>query len=387
MDNNNKELFRKVALERLSSPDKLDQMIQVVSSKAWLVMTTVLFLTLALIVWSIVGKINIKVNAEGVLLRSGGVFNVYSLVSGQVTDIAIRPGEEVKRGDVIARLMTPALSSELYLLNQRLDDQKVSFENEVKQFDLLQAQLEEKIKNLKERLEQRNILFSKGLITKEKVLQTSNDLQAQIAELGTLTIKRKEAKNKLEELEDKIQSLDEERFRVSRIDSPYSGKVIEVKVDPDQLVNAGTKIISLELSGRNIKSLEGLLYVNFEEGKKIKEDMDVLISPNGIPPEEFGSMMGKVIAVSSYPVTVESMTTKLQDESLVKKIMATGPKYSVTVDFKIDPNTFSGFAWTSSVGPPVKINSGTLCTGTIVLERQSPISFVLPFLKKSLGVY
>lgn len=387
MDNNKKELFRKVSLERLSSPDKLDQLIQVVSSKAWLVMSTVFFLTLSLIIWSIIGTINIKVNAEGVLLRSGGVFNVYSLVSGQVTDIAIRPGEEVKRGDVIARLMTPAISSEIYLLNQRLDDQKVNYENEVKQFDLLQAQLEEKIKNLKERLEQRNILFSKGLITKEKVLQTSNELQAQIADLGTLTIKRKDAKNKLEELEDKIQSLDEERFRVSRIDSPYSGRVIEVKVDPDQLVNAGTKIISLELSGRNIKSLEGLLYVSFEEGKKIKEDMDVLISPNGIPAEEFGSMMGKVIAVSSYPVTIESMTTKLQDESLVKKIMATGPKYSVTVDFKIDPNTFSGFAWTSSVGPPVKINSGTLCNGTIVLARQSPISFVLPFLKKSLGVY
>jgi len=386
MDNKNKEIFRKVALERLSSPDKLDQMIQVVSGKAWLVMSTVFFLALALIVWSIVGRINIKVNAEGVLLRSGGVFTVYSQVSGQVTDIAVRAGEEVKRGDVIARIMTPAISNEIYLLNQKFEEQKINYQNEVKHFDLLQTQIEDRIKNLTQRLDQRNILFTKGLITKEKVLQTSNELQTQIADLNSLTIKRKESKDKLDELNDKLQALDQERFRVSRIDSPYSGKIIEVKVDPDQLIATGAKIISLELSGRNIKTLEGLLYVNFDEGKNIKEDMDVLISPNGMPAEDYGSMIGKVISVSSYPVTAESMATKLQDENLIKKILATGPKYSVTVDFKIDPNTVSGFAWTSSVGPPVKINSGTLATGTIVLEKRSPISFVLPFLKKSLGV-
>lgn len=386
MDNKNKEIFRKVALERLSSPDKLDQMIHVVSGKAWLVMSTVFFLAMALIVWSIVGRINIKVNAEGVLLRSGGVFTVYSQVNGQVTDIAVRAGEEVKRGEVIARIMTPAISSEIYLLNQKLEEQKINYQNEVKHFDLLQSQIEDKIKNLTERLAQRNILFEKGLITKEKVLQTSNELQTQIADLNGLTIKRKEAKDKLEEIKDKVQSLDQERFRISRIDSPYSGRIIEIKVDPDQLITAGAKIISLELSGRNIKTLEGILYVNYDEGKNIKVDMDVLISPNGMPAEDYGSMIGKVIAVSSYPVTVESMTTKLQDDNLIKKILGTGPKYSVTVDFKIDPNTVSGFAWTSSVGPPVKINSGTLATGTIVLEKRRPISFVLPFLKKSLGV-
>lgn len=386
MDNKNKELFRKVALERLSSPDKLDQMLQVVSGKAWLVMGTIFFLSFMLIIWSIIGRINIKVYAEGVLLRTGGVFTVYSQVNGQVTDIAVSAGEEIKRGDVIARILTPAISSEIYLLNQKLEEQQLNYENEVKHFDLLQSQLETKIKNLKERLEQRNILLEKGLVTKEKVLQTYNELQAQIADLNGLTIKRKEAKDRVEELKDKLQSLDDERFRVSRIDSPYTGKVIEVKVDPDQLISQGTKIISLELIGRNIKSLEGLLYVNYEEGKRIKEDMDVLVSPNGIRPEEFGSMIGKVISVSSYPVTAESMATKLQDENLIKKILGTGPKYAVTVDFKISSHTYSGFAWTSSVGPPVKINSGTLATGAVILERRSPISFVLPFLKKSLGV-
>lgn len=383
----NKEIFRKVALERLSSPDKLDQMIHVVSGKAWIVMSVIFFLTIGLVIWSIVGRINIKVNAEGVLLRSGGVFNVYSLVSGQVTDIAVGSGKEIERGDIIARIMTPAITSEIYLLNQRLEEQKVNYENEVKHIDLLQSQIKDKIKNLQERLEQRKILFNKGLITKEKVLTTTDELNNQIAEFGNLNIKRKESKDKLAELNDKLESLVDERFRVSRIDSPYSGKVIEVKVDPDQLVTEGTKIISLELSGRGIKNLEGILYVNYNEGTMIEEAMDVLISPNGIHAEEFGSMIGKVVSVSSYPVTIESMMNKLQDEQLVKKILETGPKYSVMVDFKTDPNTVSGYAWTSSKGPPVKINSGTLCNGTIILTKRSPISFVLPFLKETFGAY
>lgn len=387
MDNKNKEIFRKVALERLSSPEKLDQLIHVVNGKAWLFLSVIIALIIAVILWSIFGRINIEINAEGVLLRTGGILNVYSYITGEVTDVAVRPGSNVERGDVIARIMAPELISQMYIINQQITDKENHYASEVQHFDLLQSQTESTIKTLTERLQQRKLLFEKGLVTKDKVLEMTSMLQTKVAELDNLKIQRIEAKDELDQLRDKRQTLSDEKYRVSRINSPYSGKIVEVKVKDDQLVKEGSQLVSMELTGKNIKNLIAILYVNYNEGKKINKGMDVLISPNIVKAEEYGTMMGNVIEVSMYPVSAESMMNDLGSETLVKGLLETGPKYAVTVDLQIDTNTLSGYAWTSSGGPPIKINSGTICTAYVLLEERAPISFVLPFLKKTFGVY
>jgi HlyD family secretion protein len=386
MEVKKKETFRKVALERLSSPDKLDQLIQVVSNKAWLVLSLIIALAVAIIIWSIFGEIAVKISSEGVLLRSGGVLNVYSTVNGTISDVAVRPGSNVDRGDVVARILIPEILNDIYILNNQINDEKVNYDNQLKHFDLLQEQADFTIANLKERLENRQILFNKGLLTKDKVLETSGMLQAKIAELDNLRIQRTDAKNKLDQLNDRLYTLRGNLVRQSRVVTPYSGKVIEVKVNNDQLVSVGTKIISLELTGKNIKDLEAILYVNFTDGKKIMKGMDAMVIPNIVKVEEFGSMIGKVTSISKYPLTIESMINELGDEELVKKLTETGPKYKVIIDLEPSPQTISGYKWTSSAGPPVRINSGTLCSGTLILMKRSPISFVLPFLKKTVGI-
>jgi HlyD family secretion protein len=47
---------------------------------------------------------------------------------------------------------------------------------------------------------------------------------------------------------------------------------------------------------------------------------------------------------------------------------------------------FSGYRWTSPEGPPIAVKSGTLCTADIVVDRQRPVSLVIPVLKKTLGM-
>ena len=44
--------------------------------------------------------------------------------------------------------------------------------------------------------------------------------------------------------------------------------------------------------------------------------------------------------------------------------------------------SLSGYVWSSGDGPPVLLQSGTLCTATVVVQRQAPATLVLPFLKK-----
>ena len=57
----------------------------------------------------------------------------------------------------------------------------------------------------------------------------------------------------------------------------------------------------------------------------------------------------------------------------------------VVATLQADAKTPSGFKWSSSLGPPIQIYSGTLSKGTVVVDDKRPISYVLPIVKKSLG--
>ena len=59
----------------------------------------------------------------------------------------------------------------------------------------------------------------------------------------------------------------------------------------------------------------------------------------------------------------------------------------VYATLKLDPSTTSGYQWSSSKGPPLKVVSGTLAASEIVVGTQRPISIVIPFLRKQTGIY
>lgn len=63
-------LFRKESLERLSSPEQLDQLMQIVTPKSWLPLGALGVLIVGGILWSLVGRIPITVTGEGLLVRS-----------------------------------------------------------------------------------------------------------------------------------------------------------------------------------------------------------------------------------------------------------------------------------------------------------------------------
>ena len=70
MFNQDKSVFRKKSLERLSSPERLEQLIQVVKPQDWLALATLGALVVFALGWSIFGRIPITVSGRGVLIRS-----------------------------------------------------------------------------------------------------------------------------------------------------------------------------------------------------------------------------------------------------------------------------------------------------------------------------
>ena len=190
-----REIFRKVALERLSSPDQLDLLTQVVGTKGWLVLVTLAFAVLVATIWGIFGEIPSKVSGQAMLTRSTGVFDVPSTAQGRVAELKVEVGDIVKADQVVARIEQPELVYEIQSLQLRLDELKAreaSLQGFAKrgtelQGELLlarQQQIEDKIKlnttnqkTLQDRIKSEQVLLEQGLITKQTLLNSQMELE------------------------------------------------------------------------------------------------------------------------------------------------------------------------------------------------------------------
>ena len=88
-------LFRKAALDKLASPERLDVLMQVTSPMGWLALTTVGGILVGVIVWSILGSIPERIDGQGVLLRGGANKEVRSTGSGTLASLDLKEGQMV----------------------------------------------------------------------------------------------------------------------------------------------------------------------------------------------------------------------------------------------------------------------------------------------------
>ncbi len=100
-------LFRKEALERLFSPEELDQLLRVTSPRAWLAFVGIVLIIAAVIAWSFFGTITTTVTGSGILIRGGGIASIVAPVSGQISDVYVEAGETIQEGQVVARVFNP----------------------------------------------------------------------------------------------------------------------------------------------------------------------------------------------------------------------------------------------------------------------------------------
>jgi HlyD family secretion protein len=148
-------------------------------------------------------------------------------------------------------------------------------------------------------------------------------------------------------------------------------------------VSPGKPILSIETAG---SGLELLLYVPPEFGKKVAPGMEVRIEPATVKKEEYGTLLGKVVAVSDFPMTAEGMASVLQNPQLVTRFMEQGPPYAVRVALTPNSESASGYRWSGGPGPSVKLSSGTTVRATVTTDRRAPISLLLPLLKRQAGL-
>ena len=415
-------VFRKVSIERLSSPEQLDQLMQVTKPQSWIALATVCVLLAGTVVWGFTGRVPTNVHAMGVLIKSGGVFDIVPRASGQVADIAVQPGDLVQSGQVLARIDQPVLIDEIKKARQHLSDLRRRHEHLERygsvdselQSDLARQQrsdlvhsiegTREQITWLNEKVASQSGLLEDGLITRQALLLSRQQLQSaterveqmqhELKQLDIRTLARDNERRQelfaseldITELQNDIERLEDQLRLASEVTSPYTGRILEVMAEPGSIVSQGHAILRLDLVGDHINELEAVLYVPSVDGKKVREGMAVQISPTTVPREEHGFMEATVVRISDFPATPEAMVRVLKNHQLVSVLSGGGAPYETYASLKLDPHALSGFKWSSSVGPEMRIQSGTICSATITVDEQRPAEMVVPVIRRFLGV-
>lgn len=476
---NQEQIFRKESLERLSSPEQLDQLVQVVGRRAWLPLGAIGFLLFVAAIWSVVGRIPVTVSGQGILLQPRRVVQLQAQGNGMLQELKVKSGQRVKRGDVIGLIDQPELRQQLQQERNRLADllrqnqdtgalqqlrvsreqMSLTQQRTILQESLRNAQaivpvlrdkglraigesrrgLEQRMKiiresqpKLRQRLEARRKLNQEKLITDDLVLEAEReylDSLTQIsdleAELKNLEVQETDARrqymegistidnirnnirqvdaqlaqlaqqdletnlgrdNQVREVNRRISQLELQLTNQSKITSQYDGVILELGLVPGQTVTTGTRIGSLEAEDPNAK-LVNVAYFSDSDGKLVKPGMPVRVTPSIVKRERFGGILGNVTEVTPFPVTVQDMTAVIGNPELAATLANNRAPIQIYTELTPDQATATGYKWSSSSGPPLRLMPGTTTTVQVRIGERAPISYVIPIMRSLTGVY
>jgi HlyD family secretion protein len=476
-----RDLFRKESLERLSSPERLDQLMQVVSPKSWLPLTTLGSLVIVALTWGIYGRIPITVEGRGVLIYPRKVVSFQSKGSGQLASLKVEVGDVIKKGEVIGIIDQAELRKQLEQQRtklaelqaqdqavgslqglrttqekQTIEQQRQYLQQRIRELQSLTPQLkattQESLREQRQslqlslgqarslisiyqqRLESRKRLYKERAITNDVLLEAEQqhlenqakiaNLQAQLKELTvketeqekayrdnlsaiaefqaqleeldsreanlakedleTATIRKKE----IQDLKREIAQLELQLGNTSQIISQHSGRILELAVNPGQVLNAGTRLGSIEVENPSSK-LVGMTYFTVGDGKKIQPGMTLQITPQTVKRERFGGVVGTITSISSFPITQDAAASVVGNPEVVQGLVSDKQEGVIQVfaELKPDTTTFTGYQWSSSKGPNLKISPGTTTTARVKVDERAPITFLLPILRSTSGIY
>src|SRR5579862_911272 len=96
-------IFRAAAIEKLSSPEQLDQLVGVTRPVDWLSAVVIVLAVLSLILWGFFGKLPTRLAGEGIVIGDRGrIVDAVAAGSGRLGALDVAVSDEVNKGQLIA---------------------------------------------------------------------------------------------------------------------------------------------------------------------------------------------------------------------------------------------------------------------------------------------
>lgn len=320
--------FRKSALEYVTAPLALDEMIQITPPSAWILLLACWLILFTVVAWLFFGSIETRVQGQGILWgKNEKIISVtYAENNSYVKEVNTHTGALVNRGDILADLYNPNLENEIATTQTFLED----LQRQQAQGDFLTTHLS----------------------------QLQREINVEKRRLFTLLNRKKLA---------------------TTLISPVTGMVVSVQVQLGDYLERGSAAFQIVTPSQGLMVI---LYVPATQAKRVAVGMPVQITPSIVNELEYRKLSGKVIAIDALPSTPESLTAVLKNPSLVNEFLHNGPITTVHVQLLRNNRNGSGYQWTSSHVPNYALTSGTLVQAQIITQRQTPLSLIFPFFNK-----
>ncbi len=403
----------------LSAADQLDRQLAVTSPRGWIALLSIFAIVGGVCVWSVVGEFSTYVEARGLLLnRDGRVVDASASGRGRLDTVLVEVGDEVERDAVIALIANEELAEQHASLTALIGERKQALEalrealaeeeeiasaNNARRrnhLDELEITAREALGVAEDSYDSTNRLYDEGIVSRLELLRSQQefnqaqrsliDISRERDSLEAVEVAQKnENAARIRETQAQVQAAErqaaelETLLAAENVLAPESGQIIEVKASPGALVVAGQAVVSIRTGA---DELDVLLYVPPAASDQVEVGMESLVSPVTVRREEYGAIRGTVDSIASFPVSFDGMVAVLQNENLALTFSENGPPYAGRISLLPDPETASGFVWTSPRASNQTVAAGTLVSVEIKTRSQPPITLAIPLLRELVGI-
>ncbi|QLJ03328.1 HlyD family efflux transporter periplasmic adaptor subunit [Streptomyces sp. NEAU-sy36] len=156
-----------------------------------------------------------------------------------------------------------------------------------------------------------------------------------------------------------------------------AGRVTTLAATIGQIVQTGTDVAAVEKVGHADDPLYATVYVPAQNAAAIPAHAAVDLTVSSVPAQRYGVLRGQVRSVDRAAQSDRSIAAFLGDDQLGRQFTRNGSPVAVTVRLTAS-HTTSGYRWSTSDGPPFRLDSMTLATASIRLADQHPVDWLLP---------
>ena len=222
---------------------------------------TVTALIIITVLWLVIGKIDMVVNARGIVIPDGEAKIIQPLETGVVKQILVKEGDFVKKGQLLISVDTSTTDAQLKSVSKNLEQSKIEAERLKSSGNNIEFSAKTDNKELSEELETQQRLYQENLAAmnsqvmakQQEIAQLSNQISSAIAQKrdyqsqlnSTIDRERRlknvidviayndyqDAQNKVTSLKESVNRTDAEIRRLKAQQSQVQSEIAQIKAD------------------------------------------------------------------------------------------------------------------------------------------------------------